>query len=127
MASKIAPNAFRLGIDVGGTNTDVVILDASDQVIASTKSPTTADVTSGIVNALQAVLTASGLPPTAIRYAMLGTTHCTNAIVTRRGLSPVGVIRLGSPGYFVRGTFAHLAVRFAASGMRAGFHSPWRT
>src|SRR5215510_4381668 len=88
---------FRLGIDVGGTNTDAVILDAADQVVASVKSPTTADVTTGIVNALQTVLTASRLPPTAIHYAMLGTTHCTNAIVTRQGLSPVGVIRLGAP------------------------------
>ncbi len=88
---------FRLGIDVGGTNTDAVILDASDQVVAKTKAPTTPDVTSGIVNALQAVLAASGLPSAAIRYAMLGTTHCTNAIVTRQGLSSVGVIRLGAP------------------------------
>jgi N-methylhydantoinase A/oxoprolinase/acetone carboxylase beta subunit len=94
---KKVPHALRLGIDVGGTNTDAVILDASDQVIASTKSPTTPDVTTGIVNALRAVLATSGLPPAAIRYAMLGTTHCTNAIVTRRGLSPVGVIRLGAP------------------------------
>src|SRR5262245_240422 len=90
-------SSFRLGIDVGGTNTDAVILDAADRVIASVKSPTTADVTTGIVTALQAVLTASRLPPAAIAYAMLGTTHCTNAIVTRQGLSPVGVIRLGAP------------------------------
>src|SRR3989442_11432860 len=95
--SEPAARTFRLGIDVGGTNTDAVILDASDQVIASVKSPTTPDVSTGIVNALHAVLAASGLPPTAIRYAMLGTTHCTNAIVTRRGLSPVGVLRLGAP------------------------------
>lgn len=90
-------DGLRLGIDVGGTNTDAVILDTSDQVIASAKSPTTPDVTTGIVNALQAVLTTSGFPPGSIRYAMLGTTHCTNAIVTRQGLSPVGVIRLGAP------------------------------
>ena len=95
--SESAADGLRLGIDVGGTNTDAVILDASDQVIASVKSPTTPDVSTGIVNALQAVLAASGLSPTAIRYAMLGTTHCTNAIVTRRGLSPVGVLRLGAP------------------------------
>src|SRR5262245_35133511 len=95
--SERAANGFRLGIDVGGTNTDAVILDGAGQVVASVKSPTTADVTTGIVNALQAVLTASRLPPAAIRYAMLGTTHCTNAIVTRRGLNPVGVIRLGAP------------------------------
>jgi N-methylhydantoinase A/oxoprolinase/acetone carboxylase beta subunit len=90
-------STFRLGIDVGGTNTDAVILDGSDQVVAKTKSPTTLDVTTGIVNALQTVLTASGLPPASIRYALLGTTHCTNAVVTRRGLSTVGVIRLGAP------------------------------
>src|SRR5918996_2764011 len=88
---------FRLGIDVGGTNTDAVILDASNQVVASAKSPTTPDVTTGIVNALHTVLATSRLSPSAIRYAMLGTTHCTNAVVTRRGLNPVGVIRLGAP------------------------------
>jgi N-methylhydantoinase A/oxoprolinase/acetone carboxylase beta subunit len=36
---------YRLGIDVGGTNTDAVILDSSDQVRAKVKVPTTADVT----------------------------------------------------------------------------------
>lgn len=90
-------SAYRLGIDVGGTNTDAVVLNPVDQVVAKMKSPTTPDVTGGIVNALQAVLAESGVSPTAIGFAMLGTTHCTNAIVTRRGLSPVGVIRLGAP------------------------------
>ena len=89
--------SFRLGIDVGGTHTDAVILDATDRVIASTKTPTTEDITTGIVQALHAVLTASRLPPVAIAYAMLGTTHCTNAVVTRRELNTVGVIRLGAP------------------------------
>ena len=88
---------LRLGIDVGGTNTDAVIVDLADQVLASAKSPTTQDVTSGVENALRAVLADSHVSPTAIRYAMLGTTHCTNAIVTRRGLNRVGVIRLGAP------------------------------
>jgi N-methylhydantoinase A/oxoprolinase/acetone carboxylase beta subunit len=97
MAPEQSSQTFRLGIDVGGTNTDAVILDLSDRVVAKVKSPTTPDVGTGIVNALQSVLTTSGLPPGSIRYAMLGTTHCTNAVVTRRGLSAVGVIRLGAP------------------------------
>jgi N-methylhydantoinase A/oxoprolinase/acetone carboxylase beta subunit len=97
MNSESISRAYRLGIDVGGTNTDAVILDTTNRVIAKAKSPTTADVTTGIVNALQAVLTASQLSPQSIGYAMLGTTHCTNAIVTRRGLSRVGVLRLGAP------------------------------
>ncbi|MGM0718464.1 MAG: hydantoinase/oxoprolinase N-terminal domain-containing protein [Halobacteriota archaeon] len=33
-------NGYRLGIDVGGTNTDAVILDAEDTPIAQTKRPT---------------------------------------------------------------------------------------
>lgn len=86
----------RLGIDVGGTNTDAVILDPSNRVLAKAKSPTTPDVSTGILNSLRAVLSDESLTPS-IRFAMLGTTHCTNAIATRQGLNPVGVIRLGAP------------------------------
>gem|GEM_PF-5447335 len=37
----------RLGIDVGGTNTDAVIMDGTDRVIAKAKVPGTADITGG--------------------------------------------------------------------------------
>ena len=37
----------RIGIDVGGTNTDAVLMDG-DEVVRAVKTPTTADVTSGI-------------------------------------------------------------------------------
>lgn len=87
----------RLGIDVGGTNTDAVILDEQLRVVASVKSPTTEDTGDGIVAAVDAVLARSGVDPGSISHAMLGTTHCTNAIVERRGLSKVGVLRLGAP------------------------------
>ena len=39
---------LRIGIDVGGTNTDAVVLDRDDSVLAWAKAPTTADVTGGI-------------------------------------------------------------------------------
>ncbi len=93
----LSTDGYRIGIDVGGTNTDAVILDSARRVVAKTKAATTPDVGSGIVNALREVLRQSGLPPASIRYAMLGTTHCTNAIATRRGLTPVGIVRLGAP------------------------------
>ena len=38
---------LRLGIDVGGTNTDAVVLDADDRLLAKIKTPTTPDVTIG--------------------------------------------------------------------------------
>jgi N-methylhydantoinase A/oxoprolinase/acetone carboxylase beta subunit len=71
---------LRLGIDVGGTNTDAVILDADANVLAKTKQPTTADVTSGIRAAIDAVLRASGIDPARLSHVMLGTTHATNAV-----------------------------------------------
>ena len=49
---------IRIGIDVGGTNTDAVVMDGT-RVVAGVKSATTADVMSGVVNALRAVLEAS--------------------------------------------------------------------
>lgn len=93
---------YRLGIDVGGTNTDAVILDSQDNVIATCKETTTEDVSTGIRKAVAAVLAGSGVDPAHIADAMLGTTHATNAIVQRRGLSRVGVLRLSAPsGYSI--------------------------
>ena len=89
---------WRLGIDVGGTNTDAVIIDEDLNLIATTKSPTTEDVMDGIKAAMHEVLSQIGGDAAAnIGYAMLGTTHCTNAIVERKRLNKVAVIRLGAP------------------------------
>lgn len=86
-----------LGVDVGGTNTDAVVLDSSDAVIAYTKAPTTEDVTGGIRAAISTVLEALGERRQDVTRVMMGTTHATNAIVNRRDLGRVAVIRLGAP------------------------------
>jgi N-methylhydantoinase A/oxoprolinase/acetone carboxylase beta subunit len=88
---------YRLGIDVGGTNTDAVILDRSDQVLSKVKVPTTPDVTGGIVTALDTVISTAGVAASRITHAMLGTTHATNAVLERRKLHRVAVIRIGAP------------------------------
>lgn len=88
---------YRIGIDVGGTNTDCVLVDANHQIVAKTKQPTTSDVTSGISNALKQVITDADVNPSSISKVMLGTTHCTNALVERKGLNKVGVIRICKP------------------------------
>ena len=46
---------MRIGIDVGGTNTDAVAL-AGEDVIAWAKVPTTDDIASGIVNAIRSLI-----------------------------------------------------------------------
>jgi N-methylhydantoinase A/oxoprolinase/acetone carboxylase beta subunit len=87
---------MRIGIDVGGTHTDAVLLQF-DEVVAATKALTTTDVTSGILEALETVLSDSRVPEQDIEAVMLGTTQFTNAVVQRRQLSEVAAIRVGLP------------------------------
>jgi len=89
-------NMIRIGIDVGGTNTDAVVMDGAT-VIAGVKAATTADVMTGVVNALKAVLDASKMQASAIDVVMIGTTHFTNAVVQRRDLAKTAAVRLGLP------------------------------
>lgn len=88
---------YRLGVDVGGTNTDAALLDDQLQVVYTVKVPTTQDVERGIYEAIAKVVDESQIDRNSIRYAMLGTTHCTNAIIERKRLNKVGVIRIGKP------------------------------
>src|SRR4051812_3795457 len=88
--------SLRIGIDVGGTNTDAVLMDDLT-VISKIKTPTTEDVTSGITMALKHVLESSGTATGAIAGVMIGTTHFTNAVVERKRLQKTAAVRLGLP------------------------------
>jgi len=86
---------MRIGIDVGGTNTDAVLMDGT-KLVALAKRPTTSDVSSGIIAALKSVL--ADAPQTAhIEAVMLGTTHFTNALLEHKSLAPTAVIRMCGP------------------------------
>jgi N-methylhydantoinase A/oxoprolinase/acetone carboxylase beta subunit len=87
---------LRIGVDVGGTNTDAVLLSGRE-VLATHKAPTTPDVGSGIVAAIDDVLKRAAVPANAIGAVMIGTTHFTNALVEARSLCRVGILRLGAP------------------------------
>ncbi|XP_046373884.2 uncharacterized protein LOC124147265 [Haliotis rufescens] len=85
-----------VGVDVGGTNTDAVVLSQGSTVIAAVKEPTSADVTTAVRNAIHAVLqqaTDNG-HRVAVVQVNIGTTHFVNAVVQGRGLARVSVIRL---------------------------------
>ncbi|POR39400.1 Hydantoin utilization protein A [Tolypocladium paradoxum] len=96
---------YRIGVDVGGTNTDAAILDikALDSpgrgVLASHKAPTTPDITSGIEAAIRAVLTSSAVDQGRVLSVTVGTTHFINALVEAdaRRLDRVAVVRLCGP------------------------------
>ena len=87
---------LRLGIDVGGTNTDAALLSGRD-VIATAKCFTTSDVRTGVVNAVATILEASGAERSAIEAVMIGTTQFVNAFVQRRDLAPVAILRVSLP------------------------------
>jgi N-methylhydantoinase A/oxoprolinase/acetone carboxylase beta subunit len=87
---------MRIGIDVGGTNTDAVLMDGST-VLAEIKTSTTADVTGGILTALDALVSASAVSAGRVEAVMIGTTHFTNAFVEAKRLIPTAAVRLGLP------------------------------
>jgi len=89
--------ALRLGIDVGGTNTDAVLLAPGGEVLATAKTATTEDISTGVSGAIREVLRTSACRPEDVGSAMLGTTHATNAILERKNLDRVAVLRIGSP------------------------------
>ncbi|MET9342485.1 hydantoinase/oxoprolinase family protein [Nonomuraea sp. NPDC003804] len=87
---------MRVGIDVGGTHTDAVLMDGTT-VLAEIKTATTVDVTGGVVTALRELLAASGVERARVTAVMIGTTHFTNALVTGRRLARTAVVRLALP------------------------------
>ncbi len=86
----------RIGIDVGGTNTDAVLIE-DGKVAGAVKAPTSEDVTTGILDSLKALGTSGILAGKKIDGVMIGTTHFINAVVQRRHLTKVAALRLGMP------------------------------
>ncbi|SPO07076.1 related to D-amino acid hydantoin hydrolase (hydantoinase) [Cephalotrichum gorgonifer] len=96
---------YRIGVDVGGTNTDAAILDIKASefpgrgVLASHKASTTEDITSGIEASTRAVLDESAVDKSRVLSVTIGTTHFINALVEAdaRRLDRVAVVRLCGP------------------------------
>jgi N-methylhydantoinase A/oxoprolinase/acetone carboxylase beta subunit len=86
----------RIGIDVGGTNTDAVVLE-NGLVVHAIKTPTTPDVTTGILTALAGLADHPEVARRTIDGVVIGTTHFVNAVVQRRDLARVTAVRIGLP------------------------------
>jgi len=87
--------AILLGVDTGGTYTDAVLMEGDENIIASSKALTTKhDLSIGIGEAVQDVLTKSSKRPSEIAMASLSTTLATNALVEGQG-EKVGLVAIG--------------------------------
>ena len=90
--TDIAATSRRLGIDVGGTFTDVLLHDAGDGSVRLLKiATTTGDQSRGVVEGLEEICRQAGIEPEALGALMHGTTAATNAVLEGRG-AKVGVI-----------------------------------
>ncbi|MBC7593195.1 MAG: hydantoinase/oxoprolinase family protein [Kineosporiaceae bacterium] len=87
---------MHIGIDVGGTNTDAVLMDGT-LTLVGVKHSTTPDVTDGIVQALENLRAGHHFEGDQIDAVMIGTTHFINALVQAKGLAPTAALRLGLP------------------------------
>ncbi len=78
--------AWRIGVDIGGTFTDVALVDDASGRIGVAKVPTTpADLTDGVLAALRMAMQRYGVAATDVGLLSHATTIVTNAILEERG------------------------------------------
>ena len=84
-----------IGLDVGGTHTDAVLLRDGEMIKQIKVSTDSADLLQTVLSGLEAI--SAGIDPADIRRAVLSTTLATN-LVARQDLPPVGMIVSAGPG-----------------------------
>ena len=90
----------RIGIDVGGTFTDAVVIDNDTfELVGSAKTPTTHEakegVAAGIIQVLHKAMEECHVKPEDVMFIAHGTTQATNALL-EGDVAKVGILTLGS-------------------------------
>ena len=76
---------YRIGIDTGGTFTDVVCVRSDTGEVFTTKTPTTpSDFSEGLIQGIQKIMREVKIRPRQVTGIFHGTTVATNAILERR-------------------------------------------
>ncbi|MFT6285553.1 MAG: N-methylhydantoinase A [Alcanivorax sp.] len=84
--------SYRLGVDVGGTFTDLLLVDETSGKVFTAKVPSTPDDSSiGVLNGIERVCENAGVDPSKISQVMHGTTVATNTVLTGDG-AKVGLV-----------------------------------
>ena len=87
---------FRVGVDIGGTFTDLALADRDGGRLAIAKVLTDhGDVSRGVMSGLRTVLAESGVPPGDVDAVVHGTTLATNALIERRGVDTALLVTRG--------------------------------
>jgi len=84
--------SYRLGVDVGGTFTDLLLINEQNGETFTAKVPSTPeDSSQGVLNGISRICEESGTDPASIHRVMHGTTVATNSILTGKG-ARVGLV-----------------------------------
>lgn len=95
--TRVAGTGLRLGVDVGGTFTDLLLLDEKNGRTFTAKVPSTpADSSIGVLNGVEKICREANINPNEISEVMHGTTVATNTVLTKAG-AVVGLVT--SKGY----------------------------
>lgn len=89
--SSPSKEPIRIGIDVGGTFTDVLLLDSTGKRWHVKVRSTPYDSSQGVINGLHKVLELAQIQPEKVRYLLHGTTVATNTVLQRKG-AKIGLI-----------------------------------
>ncbi len=83
---------YRIGVDIGGTFTDFVLLDSRDGTLRNGKVLTTpAAPEDAVLSGIRQLLTVHGISPADVQHVIHGTTLVANALIERRGV-PTGLV-----------------------------------
>ena len=84
--------SYRLGVDVGGTFTDLLLINEDSGETHTAKVPSTPEDSSiGVLNGIARICDESGVDPASVSRVMHGTTVATNAVLTGKG-AKVGLV-----------------------------------
>src|SRR5207244_12688458 len=87
----------RLGVDIGGTFTDLVVIDEATGTARLGKVLTTPkDPAHGVEEGIRALLDDAGVRPDEVRAVVHGTTLATNALIEKKGAKTAPLTTKGS-------------------------------
>ena len=77
---------FRIGVDIGGTFTDLVMVDAHGQLRNEKVLTTPLDPSIGVLTGIQLILDNNGVQASDVENVIHGTTLVANALIERKGV-----------------------------------------
>ena len=109
---------MRIGVDIGGTFTDVAVVDADEGRIAVVKTSTTPrDIAAGVITALETAMSRHAIVSDDVALLSHATTVVTNALLEQKGARIALIASCGSDIHFGSRRGLQLHVRGCAGGL----------